>query len=111
MSACLIEKSTCVSWRTYASKSWTFVDASSAVFASAGLASIVFILATDTRVIIGTSAVQARAKVLTTTMMHAWISNAAFRCGFALFAIGTRWTAGRRRIHVNLQTRRTRRNS
>jgi len=102
MSARLIEKHTCISWRTYTSESWTFVDASGAVFASAGLASIVFILATDTRVIVRTSAVQARTKVLTTTMMHARISNAAFRCGFALFAIGTRRTTERRRIHVNL---------
>lgn len=84
---------TCISWRTYAGESRAFVDASSTVFASAGLTSIVFVLTTDSRIIVGAGTIQTRTKILTTTMMHARISDATFWCCFTLLAIGTGWAA------------------
>lgn len=84
---------TCISWRTYAGESGTLVDASSTVFASAGLTSIILVLTTDTSVIIRTGTIQTRTKILTTAMMHARISDATFRCRFALLAVRSGWTA------------------
>lgn len=82
---------TSISWRAYTGESRTFVDASGTIFASAGLAGVVFVLTANTGVIVRTSTIQARTKILTAAVVHAWISDAAFRCCFALLAIGSRW--------------------
>jgi len=63
------------------------VYASSTILAYLLLASIVFVLTTDTRVICRTTAVQAGTEVLALATMHTRISDAAFWGSFAVLAI------------------------
>jgi len=65
----------------------SIVHAGSSVLADLLLASIIFVLTTDTRVIRRTTAVQAGTEVLALATMHTRISNAAFWGSFAVLAI------------------------
>lgn len=87
-------KCTSISWRAYAGESRTLVDASSPILTGSGLAGVILVLTTDAGVIVRASTIQARTKVLTAAMVHARISDAAFRRRFALLAVGAGWAAG-----------------
>ena len=76
------------SW-TDTSVTRTVINAGGPVAACPCRTSVIFILATNTGIIIGTRAVETRTKVLATSSVHARVAYAAFRCSLTVFSICT----------------------
>jgi hypothetical protein len=75
------------------------INAGGPIAARACRTCVIFILATNTGIIIRTRTVETRTEVLATSSVHARVAYAAFRCGLAVFSICT-WRATANKAYV-----------
>ena len=68
------------------------VNTGGSILAGSFSAGIILILASDTREVSRTGAVEGKAKVLASSSIHAGVSNASLGRGLTLLAVSSRWT-------------------
>lgn len=84
--------STCVACWADAHITRSIINTCCSILAHISLTCIKFILTSNAIIIFRTSAIETRAKILTTTTMHTRTTYAALWCCFTLFSVCTRWT-------------------
>ena len=82
-----LTKLTSIPSRTDASITRPVIDAGGPVAACSCRTRVIFILATDTGIIVRARAVETRTEVLATSSVHARIAYTAFRCCLTVFPI------------------------